>query len=159
MFLFIGILLTNKHLKYKISLLYSGVKLWVLLWNLQTVESLIEVVTFSGLQMHLRIMQAKIFSLWFHALWVSSSYWHPSTWGRALLDIPVYYFDVIICNCKLYVGKLVFQELFARLLVLLHDPLAREQLATQILTVRTSFYQFYNYVTRIKKINNYCKIS
>lgn len=27
------------------------------------------------------------------------------------------------------------EELFARLVVLLHDPLAREQLATQILTV------------------------
>lgn len=33
----------------------------------------------------------------------------------------------------------VFQELLARLVVLLHDPLAREQLATQILAVRMSY--------------------
>lgn len=31
------------------------------------------------------------------------------------------------------------QELFARLVVLLHDPLAREQQATQILTVSVSY--------------------
>lgn len=49
----------------------------------------------------------------------------------------------------------MFQELFARLLVLLHDPLAREQLATQILTVRASIYQFYNYVAHVKKIYYY----
>lgn len=57
-----------------------------------------------------------------------------------MLGIPVYYIVVIIRNWTVFVGELVFQELFARLLVLLHDPLAREQLATQILTVRASFY-------------------
>lgn len=49
----------------------------------------------------------------------------------------------------------MFQELFARLLVLLHDPLAREQLATQILTVRTSFCQINDYVTHVKEMNDY----
>ncbi|WCJ34428.1 ARM repeat superfamily protein [Euphorbia peplus] len=41
----------------------------------------------------------------------------------------------MLAECKARAGIPSPEELFARLLVLLHDPLAREQLATQILTV------------------------
>ncbi|KAL5546037.1 hypothetical protein UlMin_005724 [Ulmus minor] len=42
---------------------------------------------------------------------------------------------VMLSDCKARADIPIPEELFARLLVLLHDPLAREQLATQILTV------------------------
>ncbi|XP_042943595.1 protein SHOOT GRAVITROPISM 6 isoform X5 [Carya illinoinensis] len=45
------------------------------------------------------------------------------------------YSDTILSECKARSDIPSPEELFARLVVLLHDPLAREQLATQILTV------------------------
>ncbi|KAF5473711.1 hypothetical protein F2P56_005682 [Juglans regia] len=45
------------------------------------------------------------------------------------------YSDTILSECKSRSDIPSPEELFARLVVLLHDPLAREQLATQILTV------------------------
>lgn len=44
------------------------------------------------------------------------------------------------CNPYLLLHYCSVQDLFARLMVLMHDPFAREQLATQILTV--SFYDY-----------------
>ncbi|KAK3013387.1 hypothetical protein RJ639_010056 [Escallonia herrerae] len=43
--------------------------------------------------------------------------------------------DTMLLECKARADIPLPEELFARLLVLLHNPLAREQLATQILTV------------------------
>lgn len=45
------------------------------------------------------------------------------------------YGDSMLSECKTRADIPNPEELFARLVVLLHDPLAREQLATQILTV------------------------
>lgn len=60
-------------------------------------------------------------------------------------------FVVIKCCRRLSVLGHVFQELFARLVVLLHDPLAREQLATQILTVRASSFVTLIYIDVIRE--------
>lgn len=58
------------------------------------------------------------------------------------ISFSLYYMFILEVSCLLYENKclpsicyLSIQELFARLLVLLHDPLSMEQLATQILTV------------------------
>lgn len=58
-------------------------------------------------------------------------------------DIFVYrYLCNLICDRNaLPVGLIIneIQDLFARLVVLLHNPLAREQLVTQILTVSYTY--------------------
>lgn len=58
------------------------------------------------------------------------------------ISFSLYYMFILEVSCLLYEKKCLpsicyssIQELFARLLVLLHDPLSMEQLATQILTV------------------------
>lgn len=56
----------------------------------------------------------------------------------------VYFFVVLVKNDRIsHLSNCAFdQELLARLLVLLHDPLAQDQLATQILTVRMTIPAF-----------------
>lgn len=60
----------------------------------------------------------------------------------------LFYFSIFCFHVLLMIESdnsvdMHIQELFARLLVLLHNPLAREQLATQILTVSTLSWLFH----------------